>query len=256
MNPHLLKIKVGPAQYTKIPFSDYQLIPAPEQYWEVVPRYLLARCPLCGGEYVAQLDTYSLKRWSRSYYGGTCVFDIRHQEINCGHFVLVHYFVSLNGQTPTEIRYFDNNSEVPYVVPRLLGDVDWPVIPQFEPEVLDPHAVMHALPICRIENRQFVPRYSLYTITYFALNPEPVNAYYYKLRDFQATFPTPLRRDADRDLWWDLAYWVERNKLWWLDASDQALPLRHFPESFPYGNIQGIRYGMTYRDGEGRKSGL
>lgn len=249
MNPHLLKIKVGPAQYNKIPLSHLLLVPPPDQYWEIVPHYLLARCPLCGKEYIAQLDTCSLKRWRRSLYDGTCVFEIRRQEIGCNHFVLVHYFLNFNGQIPAEIPYFENNSEAPYVVPRLLEDVDWPAIPQFEPEPLEPHAVMHALPICRIENRQFVPRYSLYTITYFAWNPEPVNAYYYKLRDFQATFPTPLRRDADRDLWWDLGYWVERKKLWWLDADDPELPLRHFPEPFPYGNIQGLRHRMTYRDG-------
>jgi hypothetical protein len=46
----------------------------------------------------------------------------------------------------------------------------------------------------------------------------------------------------------DLARWVARGKLQWLDLHSRALPLRQgLVEEFPYANIQGFGQPYSYR---------
>ena len=249
INAHLLKFEVGPAQYESLAVSRLQPKDPPPRYWEILPDYLVARCPLCGSKYTARLDTYSLIRW-RHASNGESIFEKRYQDVGCQHFVMAHHFINLNGIVPIEPDYFHNMSEVPYIVPRLLEDKLSSVVSATDSVNLNPQAVMHALPICRIENRQFVPSYSVYMITYYAQNPDPLIAHYYKLRDYIEWFPEPLPQDMDRDLWWDLAYWIKAKKLWWLNPSNPELPLQNSLETFPYRNIRGIKSERTYRDGK------
>jgi len=246
INTHLLKFEVGPAQYKSLAISKLYTKDPSQRYWDILPYYLIARCPLCGSEYTARLDTYSLLRWRHAVHGAN-IFEKEYENIGCQHFVMAHHFINLNGKVPSEVHYFENISEVPYVVPRLLVDKLQSGTPDLESEDLNPQAVMHALPICRIENRQFVPSYSVYMITYYALNPAPLIAHYHKLRDYIEWFPEPVLDDADRELWWDLEYWIKMKKFWWLNPNDPELPLQNTLETFPYRNIQGIRSGRTYR---------
>lgn len=245
INTHLLQFKAGPAKY-KSTLADVSLRRLPTEYWENIPTYLFAHCPICASKFSAQLDTYSLKYWGHSLGSGKKIFCNDHQEIGCKHFVLTHYFLNLNDNYPLEKEYWGNNSEVPYVIPRLLNDNPEILLPGYHTEVLDPCAVMHALPICRLENRQFVPRYSLYMITYFALNSAHMRAYYSKLRAYQEWFPQPLPSDADKELWWDLEYWVKKQKLYWLDPDDHSLSLSQHPHIFPYRQVEGIKHEVLY----------
>lgn len=246
MNPHLLQIELTPAEYRKVdPGPDGPDIASPHtpDYWRSMPTYLLARCPLCGGTYTAKLDTYSLQYWLYPFYGEH-VYGKDHQKIDCSHFVCVHHFINLNGVAPREVPYTELYSEVPCVMSFFL------------PDDVESYAVMHALPICRVEQGRFVPRYSLYAMTYFSTDPRLLRG-----RRWQAVVQpeshhppfvrTPNFRDRDGDTWWDLPRWVRAGKLLWLDAGDPALPLRVGPvEAFPYVNITGRREQRSYRDGK------
>ena len=46
------------------------------------------------------------------------------------------------------------------------------------PSNIQSHVVMHALPVCRIENNRFIPKYTLYVLTYFSVSPKEVIAQY------------------------------------------------------------------------------
>jgi len=87
-------------------------------------------------------------------------FEATPQRVDCSHFVAVQYFINLHGVLPKEVQYFSNQSEVPFVMPVFL------------PEDIESYAVMHSLPICRIEKERFVPCYSVYLLTYYSARPQ------------------------------------------------------------------------------------
>lgn len=215
-----------------------------ESYLQRLPWYLIARCPLCGAEYRSVADTHGLYEWDNysSYYQE--VFSYEHQSIGCDHFIGVHTFVNLNGNFPTETYDSGSTLDVPRITPELLLDE------------YGTGAVIHSLPICRLQGEEFVPTYSVYTLTYFAEQPRVV----YKKALNILYPPEPIKPGDDFDpgeLWtnWsrlhpeevcrDLPYWVERGKLHWLDLDQADLPLQSASVSeFPYANIQG--FGRRY----------
>jgi hypothetical protein len=209
----------------------------PDAYWQSLPRYLIARCPLCGEEYHENLDTYALFHWVRAGMGDY-VFRKGSASSHCRHFVRVQHFIDLNRVEPREMKYSQFASEVPHVMLPLLPDdvASW--------------VVMHGLPICRIEAESFVPRYTVYMLTYYAAEPD-VEVLMDRLRksapDWEFFYPPPRQGG---ELWWDLWHWVQRGRLFWLTPDDPALPLQRGPEeAFPYGSIQGRRepYYFSYR---------
>jgi len=120
---------------------------AREDFWGRLPEYLLARCPLCGATYTGVLDTHSLcTEWVTSADIYSAVYDDQRQRIGCRHFVAVQTFINLNGFLPTELNFYHVELDVPFIMPVFVPDD----IPSF--------AVIHSLPICRIENNTFVPR--------------------------------------------------------------------------------------------------
>lgn len=220
---------------------DHKRVPGEEHrttYWPLMPDYVIARCPHCGAPYTEKLDTYSLEWWSRPH--GDCVFSSFGKAIgqHCEHLFLTGVFLHLQGLMPEIQRGFI--CEVPHVIPCLLG------------EAFDCRAVLHALPVCRIEGEQFVPRYQAYFINYFApraqhqaLNDEiNAQAEQYRLRyDYiQLIRPNSVSYSLGErpERWWGLKPWVEQGKLAWLEPDTPDLPLRTGPaEAFPYADIAG-----------------
>ena len=260
MNEHLLRHTLAPAEYAAI--TEEIRFPAPvyTNYWDNIPEYLIARCPLCDATYTGQLDTYSLRYWVRPEHGKR-VFTEFAETIGCNHFVRTHQFINLNDLLPTELNCQKTlGSEVPYVHPFWL------------PDDVRSYAVMHALPICRPEGRRFVPRYSLYAITYYSEDPaemlkrrwEPTAGWNQPLASRKhydpddawdlATRPTLMtpRNFPDQEEIFDLLRWVRAGKLQWLDPHDPDLSLRTGPvEAFPYANIRGCKkQRVFYQDGQ------
>jgi len=238
MNQHLLKVKLTPAEYQAITANLVDVEPPSRatDYWRGIPDYLVARCPLCNATYTAKLDTYSLKYWLQPIYG-RAIFRRHAQAINCSHFVVVHHFINLNGVMPTELEYKTLGCEVPHV------------IPVFVPDDVESYTVMHALPICRVEGGRFVPRYSLYMITYYSEDPALLIKRRWQISSSEVMF---VSRGLVKKESWDLPRWVRAGKLQWLDPESLGLPLRTGPvEAFPYVNIQGHKENTNiYRNGK------
>jgi len=111
-------------------------------------------------------------------------------------------------------------------------------------------AVIHALPVCRIENDSFVPRYTLFMVSYFSIQPkeayDAVIKFNLKYTD-EPYIPSPFLGGCSDDYGEDLPRWVSAGQLFWVDGNDPALNLRtHDTEAFPYGGIIGRTYSHRF----------
>lgn len=228
-------------------FEDLEL----DTYWRRLPNYIIARCPFCNKEYVSLIDTHSIFEWWTGVESHKSVFTSSYQTIGCSHFVAVQTFLNLNGLFPFERNYFSNKcGDVPIITPELFF------------KDLRTHAVIHSLPICRIEGKEFVPRYTIYTITYYSENSESA---YDRAMDIKYP-PELMKQQLELDdgyspgylfssstrarlqpLVRDLRSWVLKGNLFWLDLHDPNLPLSNNLEAFPYQNIQGFGEPFIYR---------
>jgi hypothetical protein len=219
-------------------------------YWNIVPRYQYSCCPFCKLKYSAQVDTYSLKYCPHygefgstiNSYFGQDISD--HETEHCSHYVAVHKFINLNGYIPHEITQMTfMSAEVPMIQMHLL------------PDNIPSRAVMHAFPICRIQNNQFVPQYTLYILTYFSTEPKKVitewSTSQFQKYDRDPEYYGALLINLQDPLAFDLTHWVKHGLLSWLDLDDPNKSLRNEPaEIFPYENIKGRKLGFDYRNAE------
>jgi hypothetical protein len=242
MNTHLLQVALNIDEYLAV-IDDLGDEASYAQYGAMMPAYKVAGCPLCQAELFARLDTYSLRAWITLDIGGFNPAVVA----PCAHFVTTQYFINLNNYLPTDQDYFDNQFEVPYVVPHLLKDTRWKPSPESDYLEQHPKAVMHALPMCRIEDRKFVSRYTLFTMVYFAEYRDPLRAEYIRRSNLLAVVVPPADEHERRE-WEDLDSWVKAGKLYWLDVKNN-LRLQSNPRAFPYGKIQGYRQQVIYSNG-------
>jgi hypothetical protein len=181
------------------------------------------------------LDTYSVEGWDRGY--GKAVYHSYAILNHCEHFTLVEPFFHFHGIWPAEAKGLFG-PEKPHVIGVLL-------------ESGKCLAVMHALPVCRVEDDSFVPRYTLFTISYFSKHPK--NAYdtvinFNRRYTDELYTPFPFAEPPyGAPHWWDLSYWVSQKLLFWLDSDDPDLPLKsEDSNSLPYVNIEGRRFSHTF----------
>jgi hypothetical protein len=271
-----------------------------ETYWARIPTYVISRCPLCSASYTGLLDIHSLYDWSTFDWDlGRGFFTEKYEQVGCDHRLAVQKFVNLEGHIPSELKGYDAQLHVPFVMPFLVpGNLRSPV------------AVIHSFVICRLEDEKgqvfdyvdktfraplktaeemmskehkfrktkpleemslavktaleeavFVPRYTAYAVTYYAQVKD-----HQKLVDRRMKPQiVDMQEDSEYEPVWlasmgemrgsrrrafDLAYWVEQEKLQWLDLESPDLPLKSGPvEDFPYVNIQfdrGNRYRMQF----------
>jgi hypothetical protein len=224
-NRHLLQIEHTVAEYQAILREEGNVWYIPSL--AKAPEYTIARCPFCQHDNTERLDTYSLERWHRRIGGGTIGEVMSH----CGHFALAGAFVNFQGSEPTGL-----NGEFPAEVPYVIGHLLERGLCQ---------AVIHALPICRIdEHDQFIPAYTAFLVTHFSQHERKFIRE--KVVGFNVDFVEEglaielIDPPPGYEQWYDLAHWVERGLLWWVDAGDPALPIRTGDSAaMPYKNIAG-----------------
>jgi hypothetical protein len=174
------------------------------EYWKLIPSYEYSVCPFCGLPCKEQIDTYSLRHWVLRASQGDSVYSRRGQSESCEHLVIAQAFINLEGKKPRpnepeELRrgVIELPPEAPFVAGFLLEG----------PEPCT--AVIHSLPICRIEGDAFVPAYTLYVVAYFAEQREVRLRKRLSLRGFKPEYdrrtmlPWPIA-DGEFPEWWDL----------------------------------------------------
>ncbi|MFL7793211.1 MAG: pentapeptide repeat-containing protein [Anaerolineae bacterium] len=222
------------------------MIELPPLYQSNLPVYVLARCPICGGRVSEPVDTFSLSGlgwWLSEPSGfgwlGRRISQARNLDAlmvqreggpsyrsECGHARAVTYGVNLHGIIPDDVRmtgYIVIGSERPGVLRPFM-------------ERQGSHAVIHALPVGRLDDVVWQPRYTAYFVCYFT---EDADAFEESL--------APQDWYSDKFVWpydqmdYDLVPWLDEGKLFWMGPEVEGHPLRQGPASeFPYGNVDGL----------------
>jgi hypothetical protein len=234
------------------------LIELPLIYRTRLPVYLLARCPICGGQVREPIDTFSLSGagwWLSEPRGfgwfGRCL-QIAHEtlyplaskrftepsyEAECAHVQAVHYGVNLNGIIPDDVkqaRYVIIGSERPGMLRPFI-------------EQEGSYAVVHALPVGRLDDVEWQPHYTAYFVTYFSQDGGAFQRSLLPQKWYDKEFLWPYEL-----MDYDLARWVEAGKLSWLGKKEERFHLRQGSvEEFPYGDVVGLvgRWALNAKRG-------
>lgn len=236
-NEHLLKTDLTVTAYMALGDS---INPRHRQaYYSSLPAYTIARCPLCQAENIERIDTYSVRYWPGvNYSGGRAVGSNEAIVHHCEHMALVQPFINFHGLVPSEAKKSlerEFGPEVPHVIGYLLE----------EGTCL---AVIHALPVCRIEGERFVPRYTMFLVSYFSQQrPEDTRKQVVRRANLHFSCEVPVDIFAQppdgTEHWWNLREWVAKGLLYWVDGNDPGLGLMTGDvQAFPYGEIAGRRY--------------
>lgn len=224
----LVKPLCTPAEYHAVAEGRKVGSPLLQQYLAKLPQVIYARCPFCPGKYIEPVDIYDLNFWASGYLElakslGSFTFANYPRPAPCKHFLGIQRFVNLGiqnvmhlvSQWPEELRrlFHVDTGEVPYISPRLF-QADIPT-----------RAILHGFPLYKASANQFIPKYTVYALTYFSLDKNQVRSLI--LHSYQsATDPDyrPLFVDMPNGdpKNYDLPYWVEQGRLGWLDITDPA----------------------------------
>lgn len=94
-------------------------------YWARLPRYLLARCPICGGTLREPLDTYSPNGlgWRNRQPDGYGWRSGKFYQAECSHGQIVGYGINPNGMVRDDVtQWVGIGSERPFVAkPEVVG---------------------------------------------------------------------------------------------------------------------------------------
>lgn len=236
----LLQIKFEVEEYRKLieQFGENLLRAGTTDYLNRLPQYLIASCPFCHVPYIASFDTHSLMPNMFYPTNFRSLFRDDAKEHKCRHFVAVARFINLNGELPQEYaRWHNSLGDVPVVVPILIKE-------DYEA------AVIHSLPICRVEKDDFVPRYVVYITTYYSTSVDKTikarRAELASLPNIDNDILTLLDGSfaaREEPIVKDLAHWVRIKKLYWLDLQTNELKTGAL-NNFPYDSIDGV--GKSY----------
>ncbi|MCP4602208.1 MAG: hypothetical protein GY847_17110 [Proteobacteria bacterium] len=211
------------------------------EYHARLPIHTLAQCPYCGTTILQPVDSFSLMSFdphlnaTKAYCWGREWYDSSLPGQRCSHALCATLSVNLNGLKPDDMSGWMMGKETvlmrsaPYVMV-------WPLIAQYT------SAVLHALPIGRLDDNEPIHRYTAYFSTYFANSTT-------NLFNKEMWVPNDLGGPAmglvQVDL--DLIKWVKAGRLFWLDPDDQSRLIQGPVEAFPYANIEPKGWYHTVR---------
>jgi hypothetical protein len=217
-------------------WSQYDVIS--NQYRSLVENYLhrlpiqrLAQCPYCETDILQPVDVFGLMGLHGDLSAKRAFFDLGGWQKptpfrqTCPHAVCATVSVNLNGYTPDDLAPWLMGSAIQFLdsSPQVMV---WPLIARYT------SAVMHALPIGRLDDRELTHRYTMYVATYFA--EEGTNLF-----TDEMWVSNDLGGPATRGVWRDndLLKWVGAGRLSWMDPGDVTRLVKGPAADFPYGKI-------------------
>jgi hypothetical protein len=250
-NMHLLSNHPSPDEYMKwmrgkFDFSlprDF-LAKENQNFWTNIPRQATAICPICNARTSEQLDLNSPIFWNALVGLGQRAASKNETLHSCEHFFFSHVFINLAGKS-INISAYENRldsfwlgPEIPHIIPLYFSVGD-----SFR-------VVMHAFPLCDIENGEFVPKFTVYIMTYFCNAQDMARAkeiagkidLEYDVRTKKLWPFNHIVSQKDAGEWWNLPRWVFEGRLLWMQPDSDEPVLCSYPESFPfpYANIEGV----------------
>lgn len=218
----------------------------PETYQSQLPIYTLAICPWCGAAVREAIDTFSLmglgwwfdeplgfgwfgrRKFDEHYLMPKEFTEVSYQG-HCDCVQAVMYGVNFQGILPEDVQ-----------VTQIVTSSERPSVLRSFMECDGSMAVLRTLPIGRIDDDHWQPRYTVYFVTYF--NPDPL---VYK----RALAPqNPNHKDfvwPYHQLDYNLQPWADAGKLLWLNPMEQLVATLPAEVLDPSGLIGrwGIKYG-------------
>jgi hypothetical protein len=202
-----------------------------QEYRNRLPIHKLAQCPYCGTDILQPVDSFSLMGFdpdlnATKLYGGEPEWSSPAPRQRCPHSLCATLSVNLNGLGPDDLRgwmLWDKTlllDSVPYVMV-------WPLIARYT------SAVVHALPIGRLDDEEPIHRYTAYFTTYFAGDGTNLHT---KEMWVPNDVGGPAMGLVQVDI--DLLKWVRAGRLYWLDPDDTSRLVAGPPEAFPYANVE------------------
>jgi hypothetical protein len=218
-----------------------------EEYRSRLPIHLLAQCPYCGVHILQPVDSFSLLGFDGNFgaaklYGGEYQWSSPPPRQRCTHALCATLSVSLNGLQPNDLigwilgdKLHNRTMEIrasPYVMV-------WPLLARHT------RAVIHALPIGRLDDEESIHRYTAYFVTYFVgdqSNLCDANEMWVA-NEYGGPAMGWVKEDSD------LLRWVKADRLHWLDPDDTSQLVNGPPEAFPYANVRPKGCYYILRDG-------
>lgn len=217
-----------------------------QEYSDRLPIHLIAQCPYCGVHILQPVDCYSLMGFDESLKVTKVYGDGRPSWPNplpaqrCKHALCATLAVNLNGLMPDDVAGWALERKMggimgidssPYVMV-------WPLIARYT------SAVMHALPVGRLDDEEPIHRYTAYFTTYFVGEGSNLCRQMWVPAEFGG--PATAGVHTDRDL----LKWVRAGRLFWLDPSDTSRLVKGPAAAFPYANIEPRERYHILEDGQ------
>lgn len=204
------------------------------EYRRRLPIRMLAQCPYCGVRILQPVDTFSLMGFSSSlnatkaYHGDVDWRESSPPRQRCPHALCATLSVNLNGLQPDDLSGWMLWEKLGYVhIHSAPSVIVWPLIARYT------SAVMHALPIGRLDDEESIHRYTAYFATYFA--DDETNLHTEEMwvaGDWGLPATGAVRGDRD------LVKWVKAGRLFWLNPKDSGQLVRGPVEDFPYASVE------------------
>lgn len=201
------------------------------EYAENLPFLPLSRCPICKAPFEMAFDRYGL---DGAWWWKLCPVELPKPE-SCEHFRVFLGAIDLHGRAPSEVTEgVSPGPGAPFVIDRLLGmDGVQAVLSSFGMQTGD---------VC-------------YLIVYFSQEPIHQGDLHQEWRkEFYTLFDEdgePEASESKNDIWnFEIAQWISRGKLWWINPGDESLALQNSIPS-PYDDLRGTNMKQEFGGGEG-----
>jgi hypothetical protein len=218
-------------EYEQLQVMEWELVQLSREYTRRLPIHLFARCPYCGMHILQPLDSFSLLGLApgfdtrKLYYKYQWVESPRPRQ-RCRHALLATVALNLYGRRPDDLPAWALTTEWKDldVGPCLMV---WPLVARRT------SAVVHALPIGRLDDPEPIHRYTAYVVTYFFDDGS-------NLGSEEMWVPNsgggPAMGAVQIDP--DLVKWLRAGRLYWLNPASPSELLSGPEEAFPYAGIR------------------
>ncbi len=215
-----------------------------KQYMEEVPILPLSRCPFCQTINFLSIDHYDVDGlWWNTHHAPQRPHE---RETRCLHYYNLSGAMRLSEPIAYPPFQVETGPEVPFVMAKFLEKVPSikVVISQIK---VGPHTAyplvyyLEGRPYIDVALHNLVPEWANYKSVFF------INGEQGGFKD-DTSLGYTLPRQGDSCF--DLAHWIERGQLLWIEPGDESLTLRNNVQSCPYINLPGNRSVALLNRGE------